>query len=91
LEYFTENIDKIIAETNTDISAEVGLCFKLCGISEGIVVDKITRMLIEMYDEKEGYIPRRDGSHHYSEHTNSVAFIFLTGFEKLHPGPFFNA
>jgi hypothetical protein len=28
------------------------------------------------------------GDHHSSEHANSVAYMFLKGFEELHAGPF---
>ena len=87
LDYFTSHIDAILEKTNTDIVAEVGLCFRLCGIDSGIVIDKVRERVVSEFDEEKGYIPRRDGSHHYSEHTNSVAFIFLNGFDRLHPGP----
>lgn len=89
LDYFKSNLDEIMKKDNADIIAEIGLCFRLCGITNGNEIEKIADYLIEEFDEEKGYIPRLDGSIERSEHANSVAYLFLAGFDKLHKGPYF--
>ena len=89
LDYFKDNINEIFQKANADIIAEVGLCFRLCGVNEGKEIEMVAEYLINEFDEEKGYIPRLDGSIERSEHANSVAYLFLEGFDTLYKGPFF--
>lgn len=90
LDYFSENMEQILKRTNADIVAEVGLCFRLCRIDSGAEIDSATEYLLREFDAEKGYIPRMAGDHESSEHANSVAYMFLKGFDTLHKGPYFH-
>jgi len=88
LDYFYENIDKIIKKTNSDIIAEVGLCFMLCRDKQNKILKKVKDYLVKEFDNNLGYIPRDNKKKlGISEHTNIIAYMVLGGFNKLYKGP----
>lgn len=88
IDYFKGDINRILRKTDMDIICEVGLCFKLCKINSGKHIDLITNYLLNKYDEKLGYIPRKGNRDiNALEHTNILAYLFLCDFKKLHKGP----
>lgn len=88
LAFFEENINEIIKNTNPDIVAEVGLCFRLCRINKNQVIDKVEELLLSKFDSKKGYIPREENdSMARAEHRNIVATLFLTPDLNLNSGP----
>jgi len=94
LEYFSNNINKIIKRTHIDIIAEVGLCYKLCNINNGHPLETIEDYVVKSFDRKAGFIPRKgyipkseERNLNIAEHTNAVSFMLLNGFKKLHGGP----
>lgn len=89
LDCFRKDINQILKRTNADIAAEIGICFRLAGVNQGKEIDLITEYLLKEFDAEKGYIPRLMGDHESSEHANSVAYLFLAGFDKLHKGPCF--
>ncbi|MBI2103850.1 DUF3541 domain-containing protein [Candidatus Woesebacteria bacterium] len=86
LSYFESNIDKIIENTNPDIVAEVGLCFRLCDIETSPVLARARQYISSRFDNTKGYIPReKDDSLERAEHRNIVAILLLAkklGFNK---------
>jgi hypothetical protein len=89
LDYFEENIDDILANTNEDIITEVGLCFKLCGKEGGNAYNKARKFIVSRFDEKKGYIPKETNpdSLEKAEHRNAVAVLLLSNFAKTNDGP----
>jgi hypothetical protein len=89
LEFFENNIDQIIKNTNSDITAEVGLCFKLCGVKSHIVIDKTINHLHTQIDSDLGVIIREDGQNSLEklEHRNVVATLLMSHWRRLTPGP----
>lgn len=90
LDYFIENFEEIIKRTNVDIIAEVGICLKLAGIYSGKEIERVAEYILEDFNSSKGYIPRGEGDLLYSEHANSVAYLFLAGLDILYKGPCFN-
>jgi len=89
LEYLNKHIDEILARSKPDVVAEVGLCFKLCGQKNHRVVALSQKKTVEAFDPKQGLIPPKKGkaSLNKSEHRNAVAYLLLTDFDRLYPGP----
>lgn len=87
INYFKKHIKEILQKTDEDIVSEVGLCFKLCKIKSGKEINLITKYLLQKYNKKLGYIPRKEGGLNESEHTNIIAYLFLCNFKKLYKGP----
>lgn len=82
------NLQQIIIRTNSDIVAEVGLCFKLARSPKKEVVKKTQEFIIKNFDEKIGFIPKNQQKKlENSEHSNILAIMLLTDFKKLYPGP----
>lgn|GEM_PF-818068 len=89
LDYFDRHILEILTWSKPDILAEIGLCFRLCGLSEHRVVKLVQEYLSESYDSSLGFIPSQTGSTdiNLSEHRNAVAYLVLSDWESLHQGP----
>lgn len=89
LEYLDKHINTILARSKPDVVAEVGLCFKLCGQKNHRVVALTKNKTVEAFDPKQGLIPPKKGkaSLNKSEHRNAVAYLLLTDFDQLYPGP----
>lgn len=88
LDFFEENIQEIIENTNPDIIAEVGLCFKLCKINNNPAINKVEKLLISRFDPNIRYIPKEENnSLSKAEHRNIVAILFFTSDLNLNPGP----
>lgn len=87
LNYFKKNIKIILKKTDPDIASEVGLSFKLCRYLPKEELNLIRKYVIKRFRKKLGYIPRFKGGMNPSEHTASVAYLFLSNFRKLYEGP----
>ena len=89
LKYFEKNFDEIVENTNADVIAEVGLCFKLCQHQESEVFEKARGIIAENFDAKRGYIPREDNPEglEKAEHRNAIATLLLSDYQKFFPGP----
>lgn len=85
-DYFQDNLDQIIDGTNSDIIAEVGVCFRLAGESPP-ALGKIKNYLISCYDKRLGYIPRKGKGFQAAEHRNIAAVLVLADYDKLYSGP----
>ncbi|HWY34312.1 MAG TPA: DUF3541 domain-containing protein, partial [Nitrosopumilaceae archaeon] len=82
LKFFEKDIDEIIKNTNPDIIAEVGLCFRLCKKNKNKTVTKIKKYIVSCFDDKKGYIPReaRDTMSR-AEHRNILAILLLADYD----------
>lgn len=88
LDFFEKNIHEIIENTNPDITAEVGLCYRLCKINNNTVISRVEELLLSRFDSAKGYIPKEENdSMSKAEHRNIVAILFLTPDLNLNPGP----
>jgi len=90
LQYFRQNMERIISETNPDVIFEVGLCFKLAGDHNAKEIDLAKSIVAREHDEVLGYIPRKDNSLEQSEHANIMAIMLMSDFDRLHKGPMLN-
>lgn len=88
LTFFENNFTEITANTNPDIVAEIGLCFKLCQ-TENPLVEKVMQIVTSSYNESKGYIPREKepANLEKAEHRNAVAMLLLTPVTKFNKGP----
>jgi len=88
LDYFYLNINQIIKRTNSDIIAEVGLCFMLCRSKQDKILKKVKEYLAKEFNSDLGYIPRGERKElGISEHTNIIAYMVLNGIKRLYAGP----
>ena len=89
LNYFEEHIEEILRRSKPDVIAEVGLCFKLCGLKNHKVVNLTAQKILEAFEPQQGLIPPEKGKANLnkSEHRNVIAYLLLTDFEQLYPGP----
>lgn len=89
LDYFADNLDRILERTKPDVVAEVGLCFRLAGLSDHPVVHKTSEYIRRAWDPASGLIPSQKGGSdlNKSEHRNVIAYMLLSGFDRLYPGP----
>jgi len=89
LDYFRENLAAILNNTKPDVIAEVGLCFKLAGLSKNPAVEKVQKSILSFIDPNTGVIPPsyKEFDWQGSEHRNVVAFLLLTDFDRFFPGP----
>ncbi len=90
LNYFDANIAEIVSWAKPDVVAEVGLCFRLCGLHDHRVVEMVKDRLAQSFDEEHGIIPSEitEVDFDSSEHRNAVAFLVFfpgSGFGKV-PG-----
>lgn len=90
LDYFDRHIEQILARSKPDVIAEIGLCFKLCGQKNHRVVALTQRKIRGTFDSKQGLIPPQKGKANLdkSEHRNIIAYLLLTDFDRLYPGPY---
>lgn len=89
LDYFADNIERIIEKTKADIYLEVGLSFQLMGRTTHPVLDRVRQALRRKYDPQARMIPAEDGSTDLSagEHRNVLAIMLLRWPGRLTPGP----
>jgi len=90
LNYFRQNMERIINETNPDVIFEVGLCFKLAGMHNAKEIELARSIVAREHDAELGYIPRKDKSLEQSEHANIMAIMLMHDFYRLHRGPKIN-
>lgn len=89
LAFFENNFEKIMNMKNADVIAEVGLAFRLCGMSDHEIVTKTSEYLVGIFDEKRGVVPREGmkSSLERLEHRNILAIMLLSSWDKLNLGP----
>lgn len=87
--FFEENLDEILARTNADIIAEVGIGFWLTGQTERQAFSKIQDFIAKRFDPKLGSVGREDGKNSLEklEHRNVLAYMLLTAPKNLYEGP----
>jgi len=87
-DYLEEDVKQITENTNPDVVAEVGICFKVGRCFQGEAVDEIRRYLLTKIDSKLGYIPRaKKNTLNKAEHRNILAVMALSDFKRLYRGP----
>ncbi|SFH27987.1 DUF3541 domain-containing protein [Modicisalibacter xianhensis] len=89
LDYFSANIDPIIARTKADIFTEVGISFELAGRGDDPAVARIKQALRERYDPQARMIPAEDGGTEleFGEHRNVLAIMLFQWPDRLYSGP----
>lgn len=89
LDYFSQNLEMILIRNTPDTAAEVAICFKLAGQGEQPPVVRIQKYLLEKFDPQKGIIPsdKKKTGMNDIEHRNIVAYMALTPWQQLHPGP----
>ena len=89
LDYFDTNIAQILSWAKPDVVAEVGLCFRLCGLHDHRVVGLVKERLAQAFDEDHGIIPSAVSEVDFdsSEHRNAVAYLVFFPWEELREGP----
>lgn len=92
LDYFEQNIDRILTDATDDIIAEVGISFHLAGLSNHPVVNKTQAHIVKAFDEEVQFIPSPMGNPELAmgEHRNVLAMMLLKWPATLHKGPYFN-
>jgi len=88
-DYFEKNIEIILERTKPDVAAEVALCYLLAKQSEHKIVRQVRDYLVAAWDPSSGMIPSTRGKSELNsgEHRNVLAYMVLTGFDTLVPGP----
>ncbi|WP_261817946.1 DUF3541 domain-containing protein [Vibrio gallicus] len=86
--YFRKNIDDILANAKEDIIAEIGLSFKLAGLSDDPIVQKIESRIYASVNQTELMVPSHKGDFNFSlgEHRNVLA-IMLLDWQQPNSGP----
>ncbi|WP_095499307.1 DUF3541 domain-containing protein [Paraferrimonas haliotis] len=89
LDYFSDNIERILTDATDDIIAEVGVAFLLAGKGDNPVVQRAREHIIKSFDQNAQFIPSISGRIEYAsgEHRNVLAMMLLEWTEQLHPGP----
>ena len=89
LDYFADNIQRIIDETKADIYTEVGISFLLAGQDDHPAVARVKRALRAYYDPQARMIPSESGGTGlaHGEHRNVLAIMLFRWPQRLHPGP----
>lgn len=88
LDFFEKNFKEIAKNTNPDIVAEVGLCFKLCR-KQSPTLKKAQKFVLDAFDTKAGYVVREKtkNSLEKAEHRNILAVLLLSEYKGFVPGP----
>ncbi len=89
LDYFDTNIAQIVSWSKPDVIAEIGLCFRLCGLHEHRVVRIVKDHIAQTFDDAQGIIPSSapEGDFESSEHRNAVAYLLFFPWDRLWEGP----
>lgn len=89
LDYFSENIDKILIRTKWDVIAEIGLCFRLAGFKEHPVIAKTRAAILRGFDAKRGMLPGKTNPPDLNklEHRNILSYLLLKDIDRFYPGP----
>jgi len=91
IDYFEDNLDRILADTKPDIVAEVGISFLLAKRNNVESINKIRNYTIEHIDDEHNMILSTEGdsSLFFGEHRNILAIMLLNWPDELalHPGP----
>lgn len=89
LDFFERDFDEIAENTNPDIVAEVGLCFRLCGQKDHEVVKKAKDFVSSSFDEEKGYIPKENNkeSLEKAEHRNIITVLLMADYDEFNQGP----
>lgn len=88
--YFDENIDRILAKTNPDIIAEVGITYRLLNKNKhSSALSRIENYLQNQFDPEIQRIRGRPGldNLNMAEHRNVLAIMLFKWPTILHPGP----
>ncbi|MGI0119014.1 DUF3541 domain-containing protein [Zooshikella sp. RANM57] len=87
--YFVSTLDTIEKRAKADVLAEIGVCLKLVGFSDQVVLHRLKRQLLAMVDKKHYIIPGAEGNVSLSsgEHRNVLTYAFFNWPNQLTPGP----
>ncbi|MDO6679911.1 DUF3541 domain-containing protein [Shewanella sp. 4_MG-2023] len=90
LDYFNNNIDRILTDATDDIISEVGISFLLAGQPNHPVVKKTQNHIAASFIPEYQLIPSPRGNPNMvsGEHRNVLAMMLLDWPEKLHKGPY---
>ncbi len=79
IDYFEEHIDQIIARTENDVIAEVGLCLLLVAHERSQTLEKIKKHLNTAFDPEHALIKSKsnDVGFIYGEHRNILAIMIF--------------
>jgi hypothetical protein len=88
LDYFRRNLAEILARTNPDAVAEVGLAFKLAGLGGDPAVARARDYVLARFEAKQGAVLKGGAfDPEEGEHRNVVAYLLFSDWEGLRPGP----
>jgi hypothetical protein len=89
LTFFEKEIDTIIREANADVVAEVGLCFRLCGIQEHPVIDACREHIAKFFNPERGVITKEESVSTLErlEHRNVISLLLFSSYESFNLGP----
>lgn len=84
IKYFDKHIDEIVDRLETDIIAEVGVCYLLMHEEHNPTVQKIKTFLEKAYAEKAKLIPNKEKSYDLAqgEHRNILSIMFFKWHNK---------
>ncbi|WP_285162690.1 DUF3541 domain-containing protein [Shewanella goraebulensis] len=90
LDYFDNNIDRILKDATDDIISEVGISFYLTGLRDHPVIKKTQNHIAASFEPEYQIIPSPRGNPDMvmGEHRNVLAMMLLDWPEKLHKGPY---
>ncbi|WP_153914537.1 DUF3541 domain-containing protein [Shewanella sp. TC10] len=90
LDYFDNNIDRILKDATDDIIAEVGISFYLTGQRDHQVIKKTQNHIAASFSPEYQLIPSPRGNPDMvmGEHRNVLAMMLLDWPETLHQGPY---
>ncbi|MCC4831991.1 DUF3541 domain-containing protein [Shewanella sp. 10N.7] len=90
LDYFDDNIDRILTDATDDIISEVGISFYLTGLRDHPVIKKTQNHIAASFNPEYQLIPSPRGNPDMvmGEHRNVLAMMLLDWPETLHKGPY---
>ncbi len=90
LDYFENNIDRILKDATEDIITEVGIVFQITGSADHPVVSRIKQHLVNAYSTEHKMILSPSGRANLAtgEHRNVLAMMLFKWPETLHQGPY---
>ncbi|PJD92894.1 MAG: hypothetical protein CK424_04825 [Legionella sp.] len=90
IDYFENNIDQIIARTENDVIAEVGVCLLLVAHDHSVALEKIKRHLNKEFDSKHALIKSKSNNTDfiYGEHRNILTLMIFNWKKHIGNDPF---
>ncbi|WP_144207315.1 DUF3541 domain-containing protein [Shewanella donghaensis] len=90
LDYFDNNIERILEQATDDIISEVGISFLLAGLPNHSVVKKTQNHIAASFETEYQLIPSPRGNPDMAmgEHRNVLAMMLLDWPDTLHKGPY---